>query len=130
VTPESAPESHNDELRQRVRRALTSGALFLVDQRSRVGRGSGKLCAVCTSAVAEDDVEYEVPGGGSGTVVAHLASSAQDAAPVVLFLASALITRCPLTTLQPPCPSRCLSFVSHGPTEPVRVPWISSWRVS
>jgi hypothetical protein len=73
VTPESAPESHNDELRQRVRRALTSGALFLVDQRSRVGRGSGKLCAVCTSAVAEDDVEYEVPGGGSGTVVAHLA---------------------------------------------------------
>jgi hypothetical protein len=52
---------------------LTSGALFLVDQRSRVGRGSGKLCAVCTSAVAEDDVEYEVPGGVSGTVVAHLA---------------------------------------------------------
>jgi hypothetical protein len=73
VTPESAPESHNDELRQRVRRALTSGALFLVDQRSRAGRGSGKLCAVCTSAVAEDDVEYEVPGGVSGTVVAHLA---------------------------------------------------------
>jgi len=73
VTPESAPESHNDELRQRVRRALTSGALFLVDQRSRVGRGSGKLCAVCTSAVAEDDVEYEVPGGVSGPVVAHLA---------------------------------------------------------
>jgi hypothetical protein len=73
VTPESAPESHNDELRQRVRRALTSGALFLVDQRSRVGRGSGKLCAVCTSAVAEDDVEYEVPGGVNGTVVAHLA---------------------------------------------------------
>ena len=73
MTPESAPESHNDELRQRVRRALTSGALFLVDQRSRVGRGSGKLCAVCTSAVAEDDVEYEVPGGVSGTVVAHLA---------------------------------------------------------
>jgi hypothetical protein len=72
VTPESAPESHNDELRQRVRRALTSGTLFLVDQRSRVGRGSGKLCAVCTSAVAEDDVEYEVPGGVSGTVVAHL----------------------------------------------------------
>jgi len=73
VTPESAPESHNDELRQRVRRALTSGALFLVDQRSRVGRGSGKLCAVCTSAVAEDDVEYEVPGGVNGAVVAHLA---------------------------------------------------------
>ena len=73
MTPESAPESHNDELRQRVRRALTSGALFRVDQRSRVGRGSGKLCAVCTSAVAEDDVEYEVPGGVSGTVVAHLA---------------------------------------------------------
>ncbi len=73
MTPESAPESHNDELRQRVRRALTSGALFLVDQRSRAGRGSGKLCAVCTSAVAEDDVEYEVPGGVSGTVVAHLA---------------------------------------------------------
>ena len=73
MTPESAPESHNDELRQRVRRALTSGALFLVDRRSRVGRGSGKLCAVCTSAVAEDDVEYEVPGGVSGTVVAHLA---------------------------------------------------------
>jgi len=73
VTPESAPESHNDELRQRVRRALTSGALFLVDQRSRVGRGSGKLCAVCTSAVAEDDVEYEVPGGVNGTVVAPLA---------------------------------------------------------
>jgi hypothetical protein len=73
VTPESAPESHNDELRQRVRRALTNGALFLVDQRSRVGRGSGKLCAVCTSAVAEDDVEYEVPGGVNGTVVAHLA---------------------------------------------------------
>jgi hypothetical protein len=73
VTPESAPESPNDELRQRVRRALTSGALFLVDRRSRVGRGSGKLCAVCTSAVAEDDVEYEVPGGVNGTVVAHLA---------------------------------------------------------
>ena len=73
MTPESAPESHNDELRQRVRRALTSGALFLVDRRSRVGRGSGKLCAVCTSAVAEDDVEYEVPGGVNGTVVAHLA---------------------------------------------------------
>ena len=67
MTPESAPESHNDELRQRVRRALK------VDQRSRVGRGSGKLCAVCTSAVAEDDVEYEVPGGVNGTVVAHLA---------------------------------------------------------
>ena len=73
MTPESAPESPNDELRQRVRRALTSGALFLVDRRSRVGRGSGKLCAVCTSAVAEDDVEYEVPGGVNGTVVAHLA---------------------------------------------------------
>ena len=73
MTPESAPESHNDELRQRVRRALTSGALSLVDRRSRVGRGSGKLCAVCTSAVAEDDVEYEVPGGVNGTVVAHLA---------------------------------------------------------
>ena len=73
MTPESAPESHNDELRQRVRRALTSGVLFLVDQRSRVGRGSGKLCAVCTSAVAEDDVEYEVPGGVNGTVVSHLA---------------------------------------------------------
>ena len=67
MTPESAPESHNDELRQRVRRALK------VDQRSRVGRGSGKLCAVCTSVVAEDDVEYEVPGGVNGTVVAHLA---------------------------------------------------------
>ena len=73
MTPESAPESPNDELRQRVRRALTSGTLFLVDRRSRVGRGSGKLCAVCTSAVAEDDVEYEVPGGVNGTVVAHLA---------------------------------------------------------
>ena len=67
MTPESAPESHNDELRQRVRRALK------VDQRSRVGRGSGKLCAVCISAVAEDDVEYDVPGGVHGTVVAHLA---------------------------------------------------------
>ena len=67
MTPESAPESHNDELRQRVRRALK------VDHRSRVGRGSGKLCAVCTSAVAEDDVEYDVPGGVHGTVVAHLA---------------------------------------------------------
>ena len=67
MTPESAPESHNDELRQRVRRALK------VDQRSRVGRGSGKLCAVRTSAVAEDDVEYDVPGGVHGTVVAHLA---------------------------------------------------------
>jgi hypothetical protein len=71
VTPESARESHNDELRQRVRRALTSGALFLVDYRSRVGRGRGKLCAVCTSGVAEDDVEYEVPDGMHGTVVAH-----------------------------------------------------------
>ena len=72
MTPESAPESHNGELRQRVRRALTSGALFLVDHRSRVGRGRGKVCAVCTSAVAEDDVEYDVPGGVHGTVVAHL----------------------------------------------------------
>jgi hypothetical protein len=73
VTAESTPASHNDELRRRVRRALTSGALFLVDRRSRVGRGSGKLCAVCTSAVAEGDVEYEVQGGVNGTVVvAHL----------------------------------------------------------
>lgn len=73
MTPAGAPESHNDELRQRVRRALMSGALFLVDRRSRVGRGSGNLCAVCTSAVAEGDVEYEVPGGVNGTVVTHLA---------------------------------------------------------
>ena len=49
MTPESAPESHNDELRQRVRRALTSGVLFLVDQRSRVGRGTGKLCGLYLS---------------------------------------------------------------------------------
>ena len=75
MTPESAPESPNDELRQRVRRALTSGTLFLVDRRSRVGRGSGKLCAVYTSAVAEGDVEYEVPGGVKGTVVAWPAIS-------------------------------------------------------
>jgi hypothetical protein len=73
VTPESTPERDNDELRQRVRRALTSGALFRVDRKSRVGRGSGKLCAVCTSAIAEGDIEYEVPGGVTGTVVAHLA---------------------------------------------------------
>jgi len=53
VTPESAPESHNDELRQLVLRALTSGALFLVDRRSRVGRGSGKLCATSRIAKAQ-----------------------------------------------------------------------------
>jgi len=63
VTPESAPDNHDDEPRRRLRRALTSGALFRVARKSRVGRGSGKLCAVCTSAVGEDDVEYEVPGG-------------------------------------------------------------------
>jgi hypothetical protein len=72
VTPESAPENHNDEIRQRVRRALASGALFPADRKSRVGRGSGKLCAVCTSAVTESEVEYGVPGGVSGQVVAHL----------------------------------------------------------
>lgn len=65
--------THDDDLRQRVRRALTSGMLFLVDRKSRARSGSGKLCAVCTSAIAEGDIEYEVPGGVNGTLVAHLA---------------------------------------------------------
>lgn len=68
----SHADAPDDELRQRVRRALASGALFLADRKTRVGRGSGGLCAVCTSAITESEVEYEVPGGVSGTAVAHL----------------------------------------------------------
>jgi hypothetical protein len=64
--------TRDDDLRQRVRRALARGALFLVDRKSRVGRGSGRLCAVCTSAVSETDVEYEVRGDATGIAAAHL----------------------------------------------------------
>ena len=55
-----------------MRRALTRGTLFLAGHESWAGRGSGRLCAVCTSAVTASEVEYEVPGGVNGTVVAHL----------------------------------------------------------
>jgi hypothetical protein len=61
----------NAELRQRVRRTLTSGTLSLIIRKARVGRGSGRLCAVCTSSVNETDIEYEVLST-TGVVVAHL----------------------------------------------------------
>jgi hypothetical protein len=61
----------NDELRQRVQRSLTSGALFPAPQTAWAGCGSGKRCAVCSSILQEDEVEYELAGGVYGTVVAH-----------------------------------------------------------
>ena len=61
----------NNELRQRVQRWLTSGALFPAPRTSWAGDGSGKLCAVCSSTVHAHEVEYEVLGGVNGTVVAH-----------------------------------------------------------
>lgn len=67
----SAEAAGNAELRQRVRRALTSGTLSLVIRKARVARGSGRLCAVCTSSVNETDIEYEVLSA-NGLGVAHL----------------------------------------------------------
>jgi hypothetical protein len=61
----------NNELRQRVQRWLTSGALFPAPRTSWAGHGSGKLCGVCSSIIDEKELEYEVVGGVNGTVVAH-----------------------------------------------------------
>jgi hypothetical protein len=60
-----------NELRQRVQRWLTSGALFPAPQTSWAGYGSGRVCGVCSSIVHRDEVEYEVAGGVNGKVFAH-----------------------------------------------------------
>jgi hypothetical protein len=61
----------NEELRQRVQRRLTSGALFPAPRTSWAGNGSGRRCGVCSSLVHANEIEYEVLGGVNGTVVAH-----------------------------------------------------------
>jgi hypothetical protein len=61
----------NNELRQRVQRWLTSGALFLAPQAAWAGHGTGRLCGICSAIVHENEVEYEVAGGVNGKVIAH-----------------------------------------------------------
>ena len=58
-------------LRERVRRGLASGELFLIDRKSWAGRGSGGRCAVCGMTIAFQNVEYKVEGA-RGAAVAHL----------------------------------------------------------
>ena len=58
-------------LRERVRRGLASGELFLIDHKSWAGRGSGGRCAVCGMTIAFQNVEYKVEGA-RGAAVAHL----------------------------------------------------------
>jgi len=57
-------------LRERVRRGLASGELFLIDK-SWAGRGSGGRCAVCGMTIAFQNVEYKVEGA-RGVAMAHL----------------------------------------------------------
>lgn len=59
------------ELRQRVQRWLTSGALFAAPQTSWAGHGSGTLCRVCSSPIREREIEYEITDGANGQVVVH-----------------------------------------------------------
>lgn len=60
-----------DELRQRVQRSLTSGELFPAPRTVWAGSGSGRLCAVCSSTLPKDEIEYELAGGINGSVAAH-----------------------------------------------------------
>ncbi len=63
--------SINHELRQRVQRGLSSGALFPAPPTAWAGYGSGRRCAVCSSLILASEIEYELVGGVNGTVVAH-----------------------------------------------------------
>jgi hypothetical protein len=59
-------------LRERVRRGLATGDLFLIDRKSWAGRGSGKPCAVCGVTITFRDVEYRIQRP-QGSALAHLA---------------------------------------------------------
>jgi hypothetical protein len=61
----------NTELRQRVQRWLTSGALFSAPQTSWAGHGSGTLCRVCSSLIHPGEIEYEMADEVNGKVVVH-----------------------------------------------------------
>jgi hypothetical protein len=59
-----------DLLRTVVRVALTDGRLFMVNGHASAGVGSGRICAVCSSAVSAREVEYEV-ASPTGALFAH-----------------------------------------------------------
>lgn len=61
----------NNELRQRVQRWLTSGALFAAPQTSWAGHGNGTLCRVCTSPIHEREIEYEIDDGANNKAAVH-----------------------------------------------------------
>jgi len=64
--------STNDELRQRVQRWLSSGALFPAPSTAWAGYGSGRRrCAICSATIEKNEIEYELAGGIDGPVVAH-----------------------------------------------------------
>jgi hypothetical protein len=59
-------------LKERVRRGLACGDLFLIDRLTWSGPGSGKVCAVCAQTIESWNVEYRVEGD-QGVASAHLA---------------------------------------------------------
>jgi hypothetical protein len=63
----------NNELRQRVQRWLTSGALFAAPQMSWAGHGNGNgtLCRVCSSLIHEREIEYEIADGANSKAAVH-----------------------------------------------------------
>jgi hypothetical protein len=62
----------SSRLKERVRRGLACGDLFLIDRLCWSGPGSGKACAVCAAAIERWNVEYRVEGD-QAIACAHLA---------------------------------------------------------
>src|ERR1700730_850760 len=61
----------NHELRQRVQRWLSSGALFAAPWTSWAGHARGIRCRVCRSPIREREIAYEVADGANGKVFVH-----------------------------------------------------------
>jgi hypothetical protein len=62
-----------DELRERVRRSLSTGALHPAAEKSWAGYGTGRPCTVCLKTITAQEVEYEVDGAANGEPArAHL----------------------------------------------------------
>jgi hypothetical protein len=62
----------NGELRERVRRGLSTGALFPVAKKTWAGQGTGQMCRVCSNKIGPEYIEYEVEGPDGTRAYAHL----------------------------------------------------------
>ena len=58
IFPPASPDGE-DEIRERVRRALASGALPPNDGMARSGPGTGRRCAICGNEIAAAETEFE-----------------------------------------------------------------------